>query len=160
MEWSQPNHGVLQRAELEKWPKPFGRVQKIMCGSQTLEHEAVKLKLPNIPLNVRRCQSHGISAEGSCKHGVEPGQENGVFCSWMPDLSTSVNRVEKIWRVLWHQTWRFRVWSLEIVQLVFTFALAQYFLTVIFWNSNIYSVPWYVEIMWFDFDFDFIGDYS
>jgi hypothetical protein len=33
---------VLQRAELEMGPKPFGGAQKIMCGSQT---EAVKLKL-------------------------------------------------------------------------------------------------------------------
>jgi hypothetical protein len=27
----------LQRAELEKWPKPFGWVQKITNGSQTLD---------------------------------------------------------------------------------------------------------------------------
>jgi hypothetical protein len=37
---------VLQRAELAKCPKPFGGSQKITCGSQTLEQEAVKLKLP------------------------------------------------------------------------------------------------------------------
>jgi hypothetical protein len=36
---------MLLRAELEKSLKPFGRAQKIMCGSQTLEKDAVKLKL-------------------------------------------------------------------------------------------------------------------
>jgi hypothetical protein len=31
MEWSQTDPGVLQRAELEMWPKPFGGARKIMC---------------------------------------------------------------------------------------------------------------------------------
>lgn len=42
----QPEPRLLQRAELEKWPKPFAGLQKSMCGFQTLEREAVKLKLP------------------------------------------------------------------------------------------------------------------
>ena len=33
----------LQRAELEKWCQSFGRSQKIMCGSHTVEQEAVTL---------------------------------------------------------------------------------------------------------------------
>ena len=44
---------VLQRAELEMGPKPLGRAQKIMCGSQTLEQEAVTLKLPWRPQDAR-----------------------------------------------------------------------------------------------------------
>jgi hypothetical protein len=42
----QPELRMLQRAELEKWRQPLGGAQKIMCGSQTLEQETVKLKLP------------------------------------------------------------------------------------------------------------------
>ena len=40
---------VLQKAELEKWLTSFGGAQKIMHGSQTLEQETIKLKLPWIP---------------------------------------------------------------------------------------------------------------
>lgn len=36
---------VLQRTELETWLKPFGGAQKIVCGSQILEQEDVKLKV-------------------------------------------------------------------------------------------------------------------
>jgi hypothetical protein len=46
VEWSQPEPRVPQKKELGKCPKPFGGAQKIMCGSQTLEQDAVKLKLP------------------------------------------------------------------------------------------------------------------
>jgi hypothetical protein len=46
MEKSQSEYSVLQRVELKKWYKPFGGAQKTICGSQTLEQEAVKLKLP------------------------------------------------------------------------------------------------------------------
>lgn len=38
---SQPEPRMLQRAELEVWSKPFGGAQKIICRSQTLEHESV-----------------------------------------------------------------------------------------------------------------------
>ena len=41
VEWSQPR--VLQRTELEMGPKPFGGAPKIMCRSQTLKQEVVKL---------------------------------------------------------------------------------------------------------------------
>ena len=53
VEWSQPELSVLRRAEIKKWPKPFGGSWEIMCGSQTLEQEAVKLKLPCRSQNVR-----------------------------------------------------------------------------------------------------------
>jgi hypothetical protein len=53
VEWSQPEPRVLQRSELEILPKPFGGAQEIMCESQTLGHEAVKLKLPWILQVVR-----------------------------------------------------------------------------------------------------------
>ena len=46
VEWSQPDPGLLQRAELEMWLKLFRGTQKIMCRFQTLEQEAVKLMLP------------------------------------------------------------------------------------------------------------------
>jgi hypothetical protein len=41
VEWNQPDPGVLQRAELEKWLRLFGGAQKM-----TLEQEGVKLMLP------------------------------------------------------------------------------------------------------------------
>ena len=47
----QPELKVLHRAELQRGPKPFGRAQKIMCGSQTLK-EAVILNLPWRPQDV------------------------------------------------------------------------------------------------------------
>jgi len=59
VEWSQPEPRVLQRAELEKWYKAFGGAQKITCGSQTLEQETIKLKLPWIPQHVRDARAVG-----------------------------------------------------------------------------------------------------
>jgi hypothetical protein len=59
-QWS----GVNQNLECyrgQSWrsdPKPGG-VQKIVCGSQTLEQEAVKLKLPWIPQDVRDARAVG-----------------------------------------------------------------------------------------------------
>ena len=47
--------------------------------------------------------------------------------------------------------------SLEIVQLVFGLALLQYFVTITYWNDNVY--PLMLEIRDLLFDFDFIGDY-
>jgi hypothetical protein len=41
----QPKMRVLHRAELEKTPA-IGGAQKIICGFQTLEQEAVTLKMP------------------------------------------------------------------------------------------------------------------
>ena len=46
----------------QKWRgvcKSFGGAQKIMCGSQTLEQEAVKLKLPWRPQDVRGARVTG-----------------------------------------------------------------------------------------------------
>ena len=51
--WSQPVPRVLQMAELERWPKHFGEAQKIVCGSQILEKEAVTLKLSRRPQDVK-----------------------------------------------------------------------------------------------------------
>ena len=48
--------------------------------------------------------------------------------------------------------------SLEFAQLVFCLALVQYFLTMTFWNGNVYPVM--LEVCDLLFDFDFIGDYS
>ena len=50
---------VLQGAELQKWHKPFEGTQKIMCGSQLLEQEAIKLKLPWRPHDVRDARAVG-----------------------------------------------------------------------------------------------------
>ena len=48
--------------------------------------------------------------------------------------------------------------ELEFAQLVFGLALVQYFLTMTFWNGNVYPVM--LEVCDLLFDFDFIGDYS
>lgn len=63
MEWSQSEPTVLQRAELEMGLNPFAGAQKVMYGFQTLEQEALKLKLPWIPHQCYRCQSCGIPTE-------------------------------------------------------------------------------------------------
>jgi hypothetical protein len=50
---------VIQREELMELRKPFGGVQKIMCGSRTLEQEAIKLKLSWRPQNIRDIRAIG-----------------------------------------------------------------------------------------------------
>jgi hypothetical protein len=57
VEWSQPEPRVLQRAELEMWPKTFGEAQEIMFGFQTLEQEAIMLKLPWRLQNVQEARA-------------------------------------------------------------------------------------------------------
>ena len=47
VEWRQPEPRVLQRAGMEMGPKPM-RAPKIMCRSQTLEQEAVKVALDTL----------------------------------------------------------------------------------------------------------------
>jgi hypothetical protein len=49
--------------------------------------------------------------------------------------------------------------GLEFVHLVFGLALTQYFLTVTFWNGNVYPVILDVCDLVFDLDF-LLGDYS
>ena len=48
--------------------------------------------------------------------------------------------------------------SLEIAPLVFGLTLVQYFLTMTFWNGNVYPVM--LEVCDLLFDFDFIPGYS
>ena len=48
--------------------------------------------------------------------------------------------------------------SLEFAQLVFGLALVQYFLTMTFWNGNVYPVM--LEVCDLLFNFDFLRDYS
>jgi hypothetical protein len=51
-----------------------------------------------------------------------------------------------------HHTWRFR----RDCPAVFWSALVQYFLTMMFWNGNVYPVM--LEVCDLLFDFDFIGE--
>ena len=48
--------------------------------------------------------------------------------------------------------------SLEFAQLAFGFALIQHFLTMMFWNGNVYPVM--LEICDLLYNFDFIGHYT
>jgi hypothetical protein len=48
--------------------------------------------------------------------------------------------------------------SLKLAQLVYGLALVQYFLTMMFWNGNVYPVM--LEVCDLLFDFDFIPGYS
>jgi hypothetical protein len=48
--------------------------------------------------------------------------------------------------------------SLEIAPLVFGLTLVQYFLTMTFWNGNVYPVM--LEICDLLYNFDFIGHYT
>jgi hypothetical protein len=63
-----------------------------------------------------------------------------------------VNKAERSW------TSDMEMQSLEFSPLVFCLALIQYFLTMKFWNGNVYPVM--LEVCGLLFDFDFIGDYS
>ena len=55
-QWSRVNQ-TLECYQRQSWSsgllKPFGGDQTIMCGSQILEQEAVKLKLPGKSQDVR-----------------------------------------------------------------------------------------------------------
>jgi hypothetical protein len=81
VEWNQLEPRVLQRAELEKQSKLFGGAQKITCGSQILEQEAVKLLLPWRPQDVSDARAlgfcrgkllmgSGICPKASCYRGL------------------------------------------------------------------------------------------
>ena len=72
---SQAEPKVLQRAELEKWSKPFGGAQKIVSGSQTLEQEAAKLKLSWILQDVRSVRMVGYLPQ---KANKEWNQKNRI----------------------------------------------------------------------------------
>ena len=52
-----------------------------MCGSQTLEQEAVKSKLLWRPHEVRDARAVGYLPEESCEQEVEPAQEKELCCS-------------------------------------------------------------------------------
>jgi hypothetical protein len=72
----QPELRVLQRAELEENCQPFGEAQNIMCGSQTLEQEAVTLKLLWRLQDVRDARAVGYLRKAA--NGVEPAQKKEV----------------------------------------------------------------------------------
>lgn len=59
MQWSQQEPAVLCWAELDIQLKPFGGTQRMMCRSDTLEKEDVKLNLPLIPQDVREVRAMG-----------------------------------------------------------------------------------------------------
>ena len=54
----------------------------------------------------------------------------------------SANSSQRVWKELEIRRvlWRWTNQSLEFTQMVFCLALVQYFLTMIFWNGNIYPV--------------------
>ena len=93
-----------------------------------------------------RCQSSGIPAEGCCYYGVEPAKEKNY---------SVLNNTEKIWRSEEHFTNRRGDAELEFSHLAFGLASVQYFLTVTFWNGNVYPV-----MLVCDLNFDFVGNYS
>jgi len=70
----QPELRVLQRAGLEKWPKPFGGCQ-IMCGSQKLEQKTVTLILPWRTQDVRAV---GYLLRKAANREWNPAQEEEV----------------------------------------------------------------------------------
>lgn len=126
LEWIYLNLEFYNRTELEKWPKPFGGAQKTMCRSQTLEQEAVKLTLPWIPLDVK-----AVGAMGYLPWKVASREWNQP----LKKKFVAVNKAERSG----YQTWRC---SSELAQMVFCFALIQYFLTMTFWNGSAYPVPY------------------
>lgn len=83
VEWTQLEPGVLQRVELENLPKPFEIAQNIMCMLKTLEQEAVKLKLPWSPQDVRDTRPIGYQS----KRAANCPRERTV----------AVNKAKRIW---------------------------------------------------------------
>jgi hypothetical protein len=98
--------GVLQRVEMEMWPKPFGRAQKIMCGSQTPEQIAVKLKLPWRPQDISRAAGY-LLRKSANREWNQPKRKKSVA------VSKDERGVGDLKTALTHQTWRCEVWSLH-----------------------------------------------
>jgi hypothetical protein len=94
-----------------------------MCGSQTLEQEAVKLKLPCRPKDVRDARVVGyLLKKADNKKWNQSRRKDYVV----------VNKAEL--------DMRHGIQSLEFAQLIFGLALVQYFLTMMFWSGNVYPV--------------------
>jgi hypothetical protein len=103
---SQTEPRVLQRTELAMWLKPFGETQIIMCGFQALEQEPVKLKLTQRPQDVRDARATGYLPRKAANKEWNHPRRKKFFVVYK-----NVKGV-KIWRMLWHQPWRWTVWSL------------------------------------------------
>jgi hypothetical protein len=54
----------------------------------------------------------------------------------MPDLPLTVNKNEKSWKC--EECFDIGLGDVEFAQLVFCLALVPYFLTMTFWNGNVY----------------------
>jgi hypothetical protein len=82
------------------------RSPKDQVESQTLKQEAVTLKLPWRPKDVKDARAMGyLLRKAANREWNQPRRKKPV----------AVNKDEKgveIWRPLWHQPWRCRVWSL------------------------------------------------
>jgi hypothetical protein len=110
-----------------------------MCRSQSLEQEAINLKLPWLPQDVRDISTVGYLLR------------KAVNREWLQ--LTKIKGIQKS-----ALTSDIEMQSLEFAQMVFDVALVYYFLIKAFWNDNEYPVV--LEVCDLLFDFDFIGNYS
>ena len=142
VEWSQQELRVIQRSELEKWPYLSGGLQKIMCGSKTLEQETVTLRLPSRPQDL-----WDVRAVGYLLRKNQPKRKN---CA-------AVNTAERSWRSeecfnIRHRdaVWRFPSWLLVLFWSTISSWWHLGLLKSMFWSGSIWSA----------FRFSFLGDYS
>ena len=103
-----------------------------MCGSQPLEQEVVKLKLPWIPQDVRDVRIVGyLPRKAANREWNQPKRTKFVAagCQICQQQSTRMKGVGDLKSTL---TLDMEMRSLEFAQLVFGLALVQYFLTMTF----------------------------
>jgi hypothetical protein len=103
-----------------------------MCGSQTLEQETVKVKLPWRPFDVR-----GVRAVGCLLRNTAIREWNQPRRKKFVSVNKDEKGVEDLESGL---TSDMEMQSLEFAHLVSGLAFVQYFLTVTFWNGNAYAV--------------------
>ena len=154
VEWSQPDPGGLQRGELEIWLKTFGGAKR-SCDVwiPDIETRDIILKLPWIPQDVRDARTV-VYLLRKAANRVEPAQEKEVCCS-----QQSWKELE-IWRVLWHQTWRCRVWGLPSwfpVLLWFSIPSQCSLSSILEWWWTSCAMVWGKSVIYLLFYFDFAG---
>ena len=139
VERSQPELRVIQRSELEKWPYLSGGLQKIMCGSKTLEQETeVSFETPRS----LRCQSCGVPAQENQPKRKNCAAVNTAERSWRSEECFNITHGDAVWR--------FPSWLLVLFWSTISSWWHLGMVKSMFWSGSIWSA----------FRFSFLGDYS
>ena len=142
VERSQPELRVIQTAELKKWPYLSGGLQKIMCGSKTLEQEAVTLRLPSRPQDLWDVRAVGYLLRKTSQRERIVLQLTKHKRSWRSKECFNITHGDAVWR--------FPSWLLVLFWSTISSWWHLGMVKSMFWSGSIWSA----------FRFSFLGDYS